>query len=57
MLPAHPAPDNAESQFLRGVTAQVSGRAGDTQIAGARTVQTLNLGGSATTVVSLVVGV
>jgi acetyl-CoA C-acetyltransferase len=36
---------------------QVSGRAGDTQIAGARAVQTLNLGGSATTVVSLVVGV
>lgn len=36
---------------------QVSGRAGDTQIEGARAIQTLNLGGSATTVVSLVVGI
>ncbi|MGD9968801.1 MAG: acetyl-CoA acetyltransferase [Hyphomonadaceae bacterium] len=36
---------------------QVSGRAGDYQIEGARTVQTLNIGGSATTAVSFVVGV
>lgn len=36
---------------------QASGRAGDTQIEAARAIQTLNLGGSATTVVSLVVGV
>jgi acetyl-CoA C-acetyltransferase len=35
---------------------QVRGRAGETQIEGARAIQTLNLGGSATTVVSLVVG-
>jgi acetyl-CoA C-acetyltransferase len=36
---------------------QVAGTAGDTQVAGARAVQTLNLGGSAATVVSLVIGV
>ena len=35
---------------------QVRGIAGDMQITNARTVQTLNLGGSATTVVSLVIG-
>ena len=35
---------------------QVAGEAGATQIAGARTFATLNLGGSATTVVSFVVG-
>lgn len=35
---------------------QVTGRAGDAQIPGARTFATLNLGGSATTVVSFVVG-
>ena len=35
---------------------QVAGRAGDTQIDGAHTIATLNLGGSATTVVSFVVG-
>lgn len=35
---------------------QVSGVAGDCQIDGARWVQTLNLGGSATTVISYVVG-
>jgi acetyl-CoA C-acetyltransferase len=35
---------------------QVSGRAGDCQVDGATTVQTLNLGGSATTVVSFVIG-
>jgi len=35
---------------------QVTGRAGDYQVAGARTFATLNLGGSATTVASFVVG-
>ena len=36
---------------------QVTGRAGDYQVEGARTVQTLNIGGSTTTTVSLIVGV
>ncbi len=36
---------------------QVSGAAGATQVDGATTVQTLNLGGSATTIVSFVIGV
>lgn len=36
---------------------QVTGRAGDYQVDGARNVQTLNIGGSTTTTVSLVVGV
>lgn len=35
---------------------QVSGRAGDYQVEGAKTVQTLNIGGSTTTTVSLVIG-
>ncbi len=35
---------------------QVGGAAGPTQIEGATAVQTLNLGGSATTIVSLVIG-
>lgn len=35
---------------------QVSGKAGDYQVEGARNVQTLNIGGSTTTTVSLVVG-
>jgi acetyl-CoA C-acetyltransferase len=35
---------------------QVTGTAGDCQVEGARTVQTLNIGGSTTTTVSLVVG-
>lgn len=35
---------------------QTSGRAGDYQVDGARTVQTLNIGGSTTTTVSFVVG-
>ena len=35
---------------------QVTGTAGDYQVEGARTVQTLNIGGSTTTTVSLVVG-
>jgi acetyl-CoA C-acetyltransferase len=36
---------------------QVTGRAGEYQVEGAKTVQTLNIGGSTTTTVSLVVGV
>ncbi len=36
---------------------QVTGACGDNQIEGAKTIQTLNLGGSATTVVSFIVGV
>uniref|UniRef100_UPI0026008632 acetyl-CoA acetyltransferase n=1 Tax=Phenylobacterium sp. TaxID=1871053 RepID=UPI0026008632 len=36
---------------------QVTGKAGDYQVDGAKTVQTLNIGGSTTTTVSLVVGV
>lgn len=36
---------------------QVTGTAGDCQVEGARNVQTLNIGGSTTTTVSLVVGV
>jgi len=36
---------------------QVTGRAGDYQVEGARNLQTLNIGGSTTTTVSLVVGV
>jgi acetyl-CoA C-acetyltransferase len=36
---------------------QVTGRAGDYQVEDAKTVQTLNIGGSTTTTVSLVVGV
>jgi acetyl-CoA C-acetyltransferase len=35
---------------------QVTGRAGENQVEGAKTVQTLNIGGSTTTTVSLVVG-
>jgi len=35
---------------------QVSGKAGDYQVGGAKTVQTLNIGGSTTTTVSLIVG-
>lgn len=36
---------------------QTTGTAGDNQVEGARNVQTLNIGGSATTTVSLIVGV
>jgi acetyl-CoA C-acetyltransferase len=35
---------------------QTAGQAGDYQVEGARTVQTLNIGGSTTTTVSFVVG-
>jgi acetyl-CoA C-acetyltransferase len=44
-------------RMLLDATRQVTGRAGDCQIAGADTFATLNLGGSATTVASFVVGV
>jgi acetyl-CoA C-acetyltransferase len=36
---------------------QTTGTAGDNQVEGARTVQTVNMGGSGTTVISFVVGV
>ena len=36
---------------------QTTGTAGDYQVEGARTVQTLNIGGSTTTTVSFVIGV
>jgi acetyl-CoA C-acetyltransferase len=36
---------------------QVTGTAGDYQVEGAKTCQTLNIGGSTTTTVSLIVGV
>jgi acetyl-CoA C-acetyltransferase len=42
-------------RILHDAARQVEGRAGDTQIEGAKTFATLNLGGSATTVVSFVV--
>jgi acetyl-CoA C-acetyltransferase len=38
-------------------TKQVTGRAGDIQVDGARTFATLNIGGSLSTVASFVVGV
>lgn len=44
-------------RMLLDAAKQTSGRAGDYQVEGAKTVQTLNIGGSATTSVSLVVGV
>ncbi len=43
-------------RMLNDAARQVTGRAGETQVAGARTVATLNIGGSATTVISFVVG-
>jgi acetyl-CoA C-acetyltransferase len=43
-------------RMLLDASRQVSGGAGDTQVEGARTVATLNIGGSATTTVSFVVG-
>lgn len=43
-------------RMLLDASRQVGGGAGDTQIEGAKTFATLNLGGSATTVVSFVVG-
>jgi len=44
-------------RMLLDCTNQVSGRAGDMQIKGAKNMATFNLGGSATTCVSFVVGV
>jgi acetyl-CoA C-acetyltransferase len=44
-------------RMLVDATAQVTGRAGDTQIENAKTFATVNIGGSGTTIVSLVVGV
>ncbi len=41
--------------MLRDAARQVSGTAGETQVGGARTALTLNVGGSFTTVVTLVV--
>ncbi|GAA2535573.1 acetyl-CoA acetyltransferase [Pseudonocardia hydrocarbonoxydans] len=43
-------------RMLHDAARQVTGRAGETQVEGAETVATLNIGGSAATVVSLVVG-
>jgi len=44
------------ARMLLDATKQVTGTAGDYQVEGARTVGTLNIGGSATTTVSFVVG-
>jgi acetyl-CoA C-acetyltransferase len=43
-------------RMLLDAAKQVSNRAGDYQVDGAKTVQTLNIGGSATTAVSFIVG-
>ena len=43
-------------RMLLDATLQVDGRAGATQVEGARRFATLNIGGSGTTVVSFVVG-
>jgi acetyl-CoA C-acetyltransferase len=42
-------------RMLRDAARQVTGQAGDTQVNGARTFATLNIGGSLTTTVSFVV--
>ncbi|HLN70248.1 MAG TPA: hypothetical protein VK280_23640 [Streptosporangiaceae bacterium] len=42
-------------RMLRDAARQVTGQAGDTQVSNARTVATLNIGGSLTTTVSFVV--
>ena len=42
--------------MLLDATKQVTGNAGDYQVADAHTVSTLNIGGSCTTVVSFIVG-
>jgi acetyl-CoA C-acetyltransferase len=42
-------------RMLRDAARQVTGQAGDTQVSGARTFATLNIGGSLTTTVSFVV--
>jgi len=51
----HPVGATGVRQLLDGYL-QVTGGAGDYQIAGARNVQTLNIGGSGTTSVSFVIG-
>ncbi len=43
-------------RMLNDAARQVTGRAGETQVEGAATVATLNIGGSAATVIALVVG-
>jgi acetyl-CoA C-acetyltransferase len=52
----HPVGATGVRQLLDAAL-QVTGRAGDYQVEGARTFQTLNIGGSGTTSVSFVVGV
>ncbi len=52
----HPVGATGVRQLL-DASLQVTGRAGDYQVEGARTFQTLNIGGSGTTSVSFVVGV
>jgi acetyl-CoA C-acetyltransferase len=42
-------------RMLLDAAKQVRGTAGDTQVEGAKRVQTLNIGGSATTTVSFIV--
>lgn len=42
-------------RMLADVSRQVTGTSGETQVPGARTAQTLNIGGSCTTVASFVV--
>jgi acetyl-CoA C-acetyltransferase len=44
-------------RMVLDATRQVTGRAGDCQVEGARTFATLNIGGSTTTTVSFVIGV
>jgi acetyl-CoA C-acetyltransferase len=51
----HPVGATGVRQVLDSVK-QVKGEAGDYQVEGAKTVQTLNIGGSGTTSVSFVVG-
>ena len=51
----HPVGATGVRMALDGAR-QVTGQAGDYQVEGARTVQTLNIGGSTTTTVSLVIG-
>ena len=52
----HPVGATGVRQFLDAYR-QVTGQAGEFQVEGARTFQTLNIGGSGTTSVSFVVGV
>ena len=52
----HPVGATGVRMMLDGAK-QVAGRAGEYQVDGARNVATLNIGGSFTTVASIVVGV